>query len=176
MVFMRDNCFAINPFPEPAASAAGSATVPVALASVALARLDQVPAIALHGGTPRRAGEACLRRRRGRQAPACPARFGVGASLRLMSAVVFPEPGLLTRRLLPQPFVAGATRGCSRFMLRRRVLGNVESFPEPALRNAGFVRQNRPACRVPPDEAGVPRARWCMAPRSAMSFGRETPQ
>jgi hypothetical protein len=104
-----------------------------------------VPAIALHGGTPRRAGEACLRRRRGRQAPACPARFGVGASLRLMSAVVFPEPGLLTRRLLPQPFVAGATRGCSRFMVPRRVLWSVGlSLNRVTVQGAATVRERWP--------------------------------
>jgi hypothetical protein len=48
-------CFAPC-LPEQAASAVGSATVAVALASVSLARLDWVPVGALLGGTPRRAG------------------------------------------------------------------------------------------------------------------------
>ena len=57
--------------PELTPSAVGSATVSVALASVSLARLDQLPAHALLGVTPSRAG----------QTPALPATLRAGATL-----------------------------------------------------------------------------------------------
>jgi hypothetical protein len=82
MVPMRAGSVGLRAHCEPAVPAVGSATVSVAPASVSLASRDQVPADALLGGTPRRAGETCLRRRRGRQAPALPARLGVGAAWR----------------------------------------------------------------------------------------------
>ena len=54
---IRDKSSGINALQEPAPSAMGSATVPVALASVPLASPDQVHVHTLLGETPRRAGE-----------------------------------------------------------------------------------------------------------------------
>jgi hypothetical protein len=65
----------------------GSATVPVALASVSPASLQEMPTDGLLGETPSRAGETCLRRGRGRQAPALPPCLGVGATLWFMAAM-----------------------------------------------------------------------------------------
>jgi hypothetical protein len=51
----------------------------------------------------------------------------------------------------------------------------IKPFPEPAVRNAGFTRQNRGVRRALPDKSGVPRARWFMATRRDKLFGVETP-
>jgi hypothetical protein len=46
---------------------------------------------------------------------------------------------------------------------------------EPAARNAGFIRQTRRIGHAQPDESGVPRARWSMAPKRDNFFAIDAP-
>jgi branched-chain amino acid transport system substrate-binding protein len=153
---------------------------------------------------------------------------GTGQNTRTnVTMAALHEPGSLGRRLSPQPFVAGATKGCGRFMVPRRASRSVESLheptvagrarhsvraaagcnvdcirgaqgtarptvgqrfmvfmrdncfainplPQPAIRNAGFIRQNRAADRTLPDESSVLHTPRFGTPTDDLPFGVST--